>query len=114
MQAIMAKIEAPSTREIAMMNRDEYVQKLKTQLDQWNAEAAKWEVKAKDGQAHMKAEYDKQLAALNSRRDEALYQLKLMQNASTDAWQDMMRGTEEAWKNMSEAFNKARSHFEKK
>jgi lipid II:glycine glycyltransferase (peptidoglycan interpeptide bridge formation enzyme) len=97
-----------------MMNREEYVQKLKTQLDQWNAEAEKWEAKANEAQAGMKAEYEKQLAAVNSRRDEALYQMKLLQGASLDAWQDMMRGTEEAWKNMQEAFNKARSHFEKK
>lgn len=97
-----------------MMNRDEYVQKLKTQLDQWNAEAKTWEAKAKEGQVHMKAEYEKQLAALNSRRDETLYQMKLLQGASADAWQDMMRGTDAALKSMQEAFNKARSHFEKK
>jgi lipid II:glycine glycyltransferase (peptidoglycan interpeptide bridge formation enzyme) len=110
----MAKIDLPSTKEDAMMNREEYVQKLKSQLDQWNAEATKWEAKAKAAQSTMKAEYEKQLAAVNSRRDEALYQMKLLQNASHDAWQDMMRGTDEAWKNMHEAFNKARSHFEKK
>jgi hypothetical protein len=109
----MARIGLPSTQEAAMMNRDEYVQKLKTQLDQWNAEAAKWEAKAKEAQAHMKAEYEKQLGAVNSRRDEALYQMKLLQNASLDAWQDMMSGTENAWKNLHEAFSKARSHFEK-
>lgn len=97
-----------------MINREAYIQKLKSQLDQWNAEAAKWEAKAKEAQSTMKTEYEKQLAAVNSRRDEALYQLKLLQNASLDAWQDMMRGTEEAWKNMREALNKARSHFEKK
>ena len=97
-----------------MMNRDEYVQKLKTQLDQWNAEAEKWEAKAKEAQSHMKAEYEKQLATINSRRDEALYQMKRVQNASHDAWQDMMRGADEAWKNMQQAFDKARSHFEKK
>jgi hypothetical protein len=97
-----------------MTDRDAYVQKLKAQLDQWNAEAAGWEAKAKGAQAHMKAEYEKQLAAVHSRRDEALYQLKLLQNASLDAWQDLMRGTEAAWKNMGEAFGKARSHFDKK
>ena len=97
-----------------MMNRDEYVQKLKAQLDQWNTEAKQWEAKAQEAQSHMKAEYEKQLAAVNARRDEALYQMKLVQNASTDAWQDMMRGADEAWKNMNEAFTKARSHFEKK
>jgi hypothetical protein len=96
------------------MNREEYVKKLKSQLDQWNAEAAKWEAKSKQAQASMKQEYDKQLGMLNSRRDEALYQLKLLQGASNDAWQDMMRGADQAWKNMHEAFNRARSHFEKK
>jgi hypothetical protein len=96
------------------MNRDAYVQKMKEQLDQWNAEAAKWEAKAQDAQATMKAEYEKQLNLLNSRRDEAMYQLKLLQGASTDAWQEMMKGTDQAVKSMQEAFNRARSHFEKK
>lgn len=96
------------------MNRDAYVKKMKEQLDQWNAEAAKWEAKAKVAQASMKAEYEKQLNMLNSRRDEALYQLKLLQGASTDAWQDMMKGSDQALKSMQEAFNRARSHFEKK
>lgn len=97
-----------------MMNRDAYVQKMKEQLDQWNAEAAKWEAKAQAAQASMKAEYEKQLNLLNSRRDEAMYQLKLLQGASTDAWQDMMKGSDQALKSMQEAFNRARSHFEKK
>ena len=97
-----------------MINRDEYVQKLKTQLDQWNAEAKVWEAKAKEAQSHMKAEYEKQLANLNTQRDQALYQMKLLQNASQDAWMDMMKGADQAWKNMHDAFNKARSHFEKK
>jgi len=96
------------------MNRDAYVKKMKEQLDQWNAEAAKWEAKAKDAQASMKAEYEKQLSVLHSRRDEAMYQLKLMQGASTDAWQDMMKGADQAVKSMQEAFNRARTHFEKK
>lgn len=96
------------------MDRDEYVQKLKTQLDQWNAEAAKWQAKADEAQATMKQEYEKQLTTLHSRRDEAMVQLKLVQNASTDAWQDMMRGADQAWKSMHDAFNQAKSHFDKK
>ncbi len=97
-----------------MINRDEYVQKLKGQLDQWNIESKKWEAKAQTAQTGMKAEYEKQLNSLNSRRDEAMYQLKLLQGASAGAWEDMMKGADQAWKNMHEAFNKARSHFEKK
>ena len=96
------------------MNRDEYVQKLKQQLDEWNGEAAKWEAKTREAQAAMKAEAEKQLAALNSRRDEAFYQMKLLQNASSDAWRDMMSGADKAWKDLQEAIERARSHFEKK
>jgi len=97
-----------------MMNRDAYVKKLKDQIDQWNAESKKWEAKAKEAQATMKGEYEKQLSTLHSRRDEAMYQMKLLQGASTDAWQDMMKGTDQALKSMQEAFNRARSHFDKK
>jgi len=96
------------------MNRDDYVQKLKQQLDEWNSEAAKWEVKTREAQEAMKAEYEKQLAAYNARREEALYQMKLLQNASADAWRDMMTGADKAWKDLQEALNQARTHFDKK
>ncbi len=97
-----------------MMTRDEYVQKLKTQLDQWNSEITKWEEKTRSAQTKMKADYDKQLTALRSRRDEAMQQLRQVQAASGEAWMDMMRGADEAWARLRDAFTKARSHFDKK
>jgi len=96
------------------MNRDEYVQKLKSQIDQWSAEAAKWEAKAKQAQAGMQAEYAKQLEQFRSRRDAALAEMKRLQGASADAWQDMMRGADAALKSMQEAFDRARQEFDKK
>jgi lipid II:glycine glycyltransferase (peptidoglycan interpeptide bridge formation enzyme) len=97
-----------------MVNRDEYVQKLKSQIDQWNAEAAKWEAKAKQAQAGMQAEYLKQLEQYRARRDEAAAQLRQIQGASADAWREMMRGADAALKSMQEAFERARRQFEKK
>ena len=97
-----------------MSSREEYVQKMKAQLDQWNAEVAKWEEKSKSAQADMKVRYEKQLETFRSRRDEAMYQLHQVQVASSEAWMDMMKGADGAWKAMGEAFLKARSHFEKK
>jgi lipid II:glycine glycyltransferase (peptidoglycan interpeptide bridge formation enzyme) len=96
------------------MNRDEYVQKLKSQLDQWNAEATKWEAQAKQAQSGMQAEYEKQLQQYRAKRDEALAELRKVQGAGADAWADMMRGTDEAWKKMHDAFTQARSRFDKK
>jgi len=97
-----------------MTNRDDYVRKLKEQLDQWNAEVAKWEAKAKSAQTEAKAGYDKQLEVFRARRDEAMYQLHQVQVASSEAWMDVMKGADAAWKAMGEAFIRARSHFEKK
>jgi hypothetical protein len=96
------------------MNRDQYVQKLKTQIDQWNVEAAKWEAKAKGAQAGMQAEYMRQLDQFRAQRDAALAEIKRLQGSSTDAWKDMMQGADAAMKSMQAAFEKARSEFGKK
>lgn len=95
------------------MNRDEYVQKLKSQLDEWNAEAAKWEIKAKAAQDGVKSEHQRQLALFHQRRDEGMQKMKEIQAAGSDAWMEMMRGADDAWKRMQDAFNQARSKFGK-
>jgi hypothetical protein len=95
------------------MNRDEYVQKLKTQIDTWNAEAARWEERMRKAQAGMKAEYERQLESFRSRRDEAMAELRRLQSASSDAWTEMMRGAEASMKSMKEAFERAQRSFDK-
>ena len=92
------------------MNRDEYVQKLKSQIDQWNAQMAKWEGLSQD----VKNKYLQQLDELQVRRDAALAEMRRIQGASADAWGDMMRGADGAFKQMGEAFERARKAFEKK
>jgi multidrug resistance efflux pump len=96
-----------------MSKRDDYVNKLKGQLDQWNAEVAKWEAKARQAQAGARAGYEKQLEDLRRQRDQALEQMKRVQAATGDAWVDLVRGADEAWAKMREALEKARSHFNK-
>jgi len=96
-----------------MAKRDDYVNSLKSQLDQWNAEVAKWEAQAKATQANLRTEYDKQLTALRTHRDQAMEQLRKVQAASGDAWIDLASGADQAWASMREAFEKARSHFKK-
>jgi hypothetical protein len=85
------------------MNRDDYVAKLKAQIDEWNAQAAKWEA----GSA-------KQLEQFRAQRDAALAEVRRVQNASADAWRDMIRGADSALKSVQEAFDKARKQFDKK
>jgi hypothetical protein len=94
-----------------MKNRDEYVENLKTQLDNWNAAAAQWELNARDLQAEARAQFDRSLKSMRDQREQAMYQMNLLQAASGDAWKDLVRGTDEAWARMREACDKAGSHF---
>ena len=97
-----------------MNKRDQYVEKLKSQLDAWNADVAKWEAKSKSAQADMRAEYEKHLESLRRHREQALEQMRKLQAETGDAWIDLVRGADDAWARMREAFEKAQSHFHKK
>ena len=91
--------------------REEYIAKLKTQLDQWNAEMAKWESQAAEAQVSMRAEYEKQLVAIRRHQDQAREQLRKVQAASGDAWMELSRGADEVWAAMRKAFEKASAQF---
>jgi len=93
-----------------MINREEYVQKLKHQIEQWNAQMAQWEAMSRNAQDR----YTKQLEQFREKRDDAMAELRRLQSASADAWADMMKGTDAAFKSMQEAFENARKKFERK
>lgn len=94
-----------------MDNRDEYVEKLKVQLDQWNRQMAAWEAASREATADAKTELEKQVGIMKSRADDLVYRMELMKGASADAWQEIARGADEARKTMQDAFEKARFHF---
>jgi lipid II:glycine glycyltransferase (peptidoglycan interpeptide bridge formation enzyme) len=96
-----------------MTNRDEYVAKLKKQLDAWNDDMARWEAKAKTAQAEMKERYKRELDVLNAQRELARYNLRLLEDASTSAWTEMRKGADEAWDRMRAAAAAAGTYFEK-
>ena len=97
-----------------MTTRDDYIEKLKAQLDHWNAEVAKWEAQAKGAQAEMKERYAKELDVLKAQRELARYNLKLLEGASATAWVGLRKGADEAWDRMQAAVAAARTHFEKR
>jgi len=92
------------------MNRDEYVQKLKAQIDQWNSQMAQWESASEE----LKKKYLQQLDEARVRRDEAIEEMKRLQGASAEAWTQMMQGAETAFQAMQGAFERAKKGFDKK
>lgn len=97
-----------------MTSRDEYLEKFKANLDEWNAEISKLEAKAREAQAEAKIRYDKQLESLREVRDDAQKKFIDLQNATTEAWDVMLQGTEKAWQTWVNAFDDARSKLKSK
>ena len=92
------------------MNRDEYVQKLKAQIDQWNGQMSKWDSASQE----LKTKYLQQLDEARVRRDEAMEEMKRLQGASAEAWTQVLQGAETAFTAMQTAFERAAKGFEKK
>lgn len=96
-----------------MTTRNEYVEQLKRNLDQWNSDLAKWEAKARGARTDMRIDYEMRLEALRKQREEATTKLKELQASGEGAWKELTAGTDAAWAAMREAFDKAASHFQK-
>ncbi len=97
-----------------MTSRDEYLQKFKANLDEWNAEIDKLEGRAREVQDDVQAQYDRQLTALRELRDDAQKKYSEMQSITAEAWDVMVQGTEKAWQAWENAFEDARSKFTSK
>ena len=94
-----------------MTDRDDYVEKLKAQLDLWNTQITTWESATREATAEAKIELEKQVGIMRSRLDDVVFRMELLKGASADAWQEIARGADESRKTMQDAFEKARSRF---
>ena len=93
--------------------RDAYVQKLKAQLDEWNADIDQLAAKAAQAEAGIKIEYQNQLNELRGKRDDVRGKLSAIQQAGEGAWEDLKEGLENSWEILKMSFNKAKTEFEK-
>ena len=94
-----------------MNNRDLYVEKMKANLDAWNASIDKLEAQAKHAEADMKLKYREQLDELKRHRAVTNAKLAELRAAGDGAWEDMRGGLESAWDAMEKAVKSATSRF---
>lgn len=96
-----------------MTTRKEYVEQLKQNLDQWNADIAKWEGKARMAQTDLRIDYEMQLETLRKQREEITAKLAELQASGEEAWKDLVAGSDATWTTMRNAVEKATAHFQK-
>ncbi len=90
-----------------MNKKDEYVEKMKSQLEEWN-------VKLKDVEKKVEQtteKYADEIAYMRKKRDEAKKKISEIQGCSEEAWAEMKIGMDKAWDNLKDAFDKARKKF---
>lgn len=95
-----------------MNTREEYIQKLKSKLDEWDDDLATLETNAEKAEGELKREYSKQIEAIKERRQEAMRKLDELRSASEDAWEDLKEGMETSWEAMDEAVEEAVARFQ--
>jgi DNA repair ATPase RecN len=89
-----------------LSKRDEFIAKLKTKLDEWNADLAELETKAQKAGTGLKQKYEKQIVELRAERDQAATKLQQVQDAGEEAWDSIKDGMENAWVSLKKAFVK--------
>lgn len=94
-----------------MSNREDFVAKLKAQLDEWNIDLDKLQAKAEHLSAEVKSTYHEKIASLTSRRDEAKQKLAELEELGEEAWDKVEHTAEQTWTGIKDAFAKARAQF---
>ena len=95
-----------------MSTRDAYVQKLKAQIDDWNADITKLEAKAGLAAADMRVKYEQSLDSLRAERDKVDHKIEQIQESSEDAWEEFKDNAEDLWERTKAAFAAAKAEFE--
>lgn len=95
-----------------MIDRNAYVETLKAQLEQWNAQIDLLEARAKATRAEAQKTFEDQVGVLRSERDKLNERLRDLRQASEDAWGDMQSGVDQAFDSFKESVKRAMSRFD--
>ena len=94
-----------------MSLKDAYRDKMKAQLDEWDAEVDKMKARADKADADARIDHYKEIDGWQKRRDEARSSLSDLDTKAEDAWEDVKNGVENTWNDLRHGFNKLVNRF---
>lgn len=94
-----------------MANRDEYVAKMKAQLDQWNEEIDKLEEKLSAASEASKEKLEPHLEKARVARDAATKKLAELKEAGESSWESLQAEVEHVWKTFKQSLNYFKSQL---
>jgi chorismate mutase len=82
---------------MTMSTKDEYIAKLKSQLDEWEGDLADLRAKAAAASGDVQHKIDHEIAELKVKWDEADARRRELLDAADDRWDDMKDAAEAKW-----------------
>jgi len=94
-----------------MDKKQAYEEKLKSQLDEWDAKIEVLKAKAEKKGAEAKVDYQQTIEDLQKKRTKAKDRLQELRAAGDNAWEDLKSGVEQAWSSLGDAVDSAVSRL---
>lgn len=94
-----------------MNRRDEFFDRLKQRIDDWNREIEQLEQKVASLKSDLKTRYQHRLEELKVKRGNAEAKLEALRASGEGAWDKMQKEAEQAWTAFKEAVNTFKSHY---
>ncbi len=92
-----------------MSKRDEYVERVKKRLDEWNSDIKKLEDAYEKAEFGARLRLQEQIQSLRRHREEVQGQIERIEDAAEEVWHEIARGAEEAWRLIGDTFAGHRS-----
>ena len=91
---------------------DEFVDRLRSQLKDWELQVEKLKTQSESLSGDAKTAINEQLEKMRAHRDDTTRKMKDLQDSSGEAWAEIRSGLESSWETMQDAFKRAREHFD--
>ena len=95
-----------------MTTQDQYVERMKQQLEEWNRDIDELQDMAATAQAGARNRSQLQVQQVRAERDELRERLDQLEQASGEAGEDLKEGVDEAAASLKQALEDARKEFE--
>jgi ribosome recycling factor len=94
-----------------MSKRDEYIGKMKKQLDELNTQLSELESKGAEAQAEFTEKHQEQIAQVREHYNSALMKMSEIKSASEDKWESLVADGEKVHKAFVHSFNYFKSQL---
>lgn len=95
-----------------MNDRKDFLEKQKAQIAEWNKRIEDLIMMGKKARVEASVKIENYIEDLKERLEDMRLKVEEIKKAGDSGWQDLRGGMENAWRDMADAFEKAKSRFQ--